>query len=250
VGQVIVEPVMVFQTTGATVNNDLTNDIGTAANFLTAASTNIASRLTSASATPINVQAGVELQDATAGDALTLTALDLSPYSTAGQVINLNVRAAGSITINGTISDGVVTSAFGPQLTTTASGSLAFVAGADVTSANPLSVLAGSTAALTLGSGAVVRTGTGDLDLVAAGDVVFGSGSAAYVAGEAATTAVTIKGSGARQSMNFGTDGGNVTAATTPSPAGRFEPSRAVRPNTATISRPSIGTSVPWPAAT
>jgi len=222
VGQVIIEPVMVFQTTGATVNDDLTNDIGVAASFLTSASTNIAARLTTASATPINVQAGVELQDANAADALILTALDLSPYSTAGQVINLDVRAAGSITINGTISDGVVTTSYGPQLTTTASGSLAFVAGADVTSANPLSVLAGSAAAMTLGSGpasagsvsivpTVVRTGTGDLDLVAAGNVVFDSGSAAYVAGEAATTVVTIKGSGSRQSMNFGTDGGNAS---------------------------------------
>jgi filamentous hemagglutinin len=224
-GQVIVEPVMVFQTTAATVNGDLSNDVAAAANFLSSANPTIASRLTSTSATPINVQAGVELQDANASDNLTVRSLDLSPYSTQGQVISVGLRAAGSITINGTISDGYVA---GPRAGLTAlsnspSGSLSFVAGADLSSANPLSVLAGSSAALTLASTenasgkstgappAIVRTGTGDIDLVAAGDVNLRTGTAVYTSGTAAAAPLTVLLAGANHLVDFATGGGNVS---------------------------------------
>jgi filamentous hemagglutinin len=59
-----------------------------------------------------------------------------------------------------------------------------------------------------LASGAIVRTGTGDLDLVAARDVVFGSGSSAYTAGLAATAAIPALGS--NHVFNFPLQGGNV----------------------------------------
>lgn len=218
-GQVIIEPVMVTPTSSATISSDLGNAASAAAGFLTTAAPTIAARLTSPSATPIAVQAGIELQDANPSDALALPALDLSQYSTLGQVINVAVRAAGSITIDSTISDGFTTeSAAGGGGTTTVltnlpSGSLTFVAGADLSSANPLSVLANSAAALTLGPAAIVRTGTGDIDLSAAGAAVFQSGlsggATVYTAGLAGAPAV-IMGSGQRLG-NFPTDGGNVT---------------------------------------
>jgi hypothetical protein len=241
VGQVIVEPVMVFQTSGATVNTDLPTDIAAASTFLTAASPVIGARLTSPSSTPISVQAGVELQDATPGDALLLnTTLDLSAYSnpalsTGGtqpaQVIDLSVRAAGSISIAGNtaISDGFIDD-FNTgyiALSNTPSGSISLVAGADLHGANPLSVLAGSNAPLTLmtsstpsdgttdGVGpAVVRTGTGNLNLVAAGDVVFGAGTAAYTGGEVPANVlgpVLVSGmNSAPELQNFGSNGGSV----------------------------------------
>jgi filamentous hemagglutinin family protein len=218
-GQVIIEPVMVTPTSSATISSDLGNAASAAAGFLTAAVPTIAARLTSRSATPIAVQAGIELQDANPNDdVLALPALDLSQYSTAGQVIDVAVRAAGAITIDATISDGFTAGSTGRGGTTTVltnlpSGSLTFVAGADLSSANPEAVLAGSAAALTLGSTAIVRTGTGDIDLSAAGDVVFQSGSTGgatvYTAGLAGAPAV-IMGSG-KQLGNFPTDGGNVT---------------------------------------
>jgi filamentous hemagglutinin family protein len=217
-GQVIIEPVLVTPTSSATISSDLGNAAGAAAGFLTAAAPTIAARLTSPGATPVNVQAGIELQDANAGDALTLPSLDLSQYSIQGQVINVAVRAAGSITMDGTIADGFTTESTGRGATATLlsnlpSGSLTFIAGADLSSANPLSVLADSAAALTLGPKAIVRTGTGDIDLAAAGDVVFQSGSTGgatvYTAGLAGAPAV-IMGSGKRLG-NFATDGGNVT---------------------------------------
>jgi filamentous hemagglutinin len=217
-GQVIIEPVMVIPTSSATISADLGNAASAAAGFLTKAASTIAARLTSPSATRIAVQAGVELQDATASDALTLPSLDLSQYSTQGQVINVAVRAAGSITVDGTISDGFTAGPAGrggatTVLTNLPSGSLTFVAGADLSSADPVSVLASSAATLTLGPAAIVRTGTGDIDLAAAGDVVFQSGltggATVYTAGLAGAPAV-IMGSGKRLG-NFATDGGNVT---------------------------------------
>jgi len=218
-GQVIIEPVMVSATSSGTIGTDLGNAAGAAAGFLTAATPTIAARLTGSGAAPA-VQAGIELQDANPNDALNLPAIDLSQYSTLGQVVDVAVRAAGSITIDGTISDGFATASSGrggtvTTLTNLPSGSLSFVAGADLSSANPASVLANSPAALTLGSTAIVRTGTGDIDLSAAGNVLFQSGltggAAVYTAGLAGAPAATM-GAGKRLG-NFATDGGNVTVA-------------------------------------
>jgi len=220
VGQVIIEPVLVSSTTGVTADSDLSNAVSSASTFLSTAMPTIAARLTSSSSTPISVQAGVELQDVSAGDALTLNSIDLSAYSTQGQVINVDVRAAGSITINGTISDGFTTSGSVTTLTNMASGSLSFVAGADLSSANALSTLATSSSAgsLTLGPQAVVRTGTGNINLTAAGDIIFdygasGGGATVYTAGLAGLPAVTSGRGASAVSENFPTEGGNVVIA-------------------------------------
>jgi filamentous hemagglutinin family protein len=221
-GRVIIEPVMVTSTSADTVNADLATAVGNASAFLTGgAAQTIATRLAGPTPTPIQVQAGVEVQDSNAGDALSLGALDLSPYSTQGNVINLALRAAGSVTLTGVISDGFTTSAGARSTTVTSltnqpSGSLTLVAGADLSSADSLSVLPGSQASLTLAPEAIVRTGTGDISLAAAGDVVFMSdktrGASVYTGGlSGVTTAVTV-GSG-KQTASFPTDGGNVVIA-------------------------------------
>ena len=225
-GQVIVEPVIVSPTMSSTADADLANAVAGASTFLTNSAAPIYSRLFGSSPNLISgtrppmVQAGVELQDSSPTDALTLQAnLDLSQYSTAGQVINVALRAAGSITIDGTISDGFNGTAANATLTNMPSGSLTFVAGADLSSANPLSVLpllvgAGPAASLTLGSQALVRTGTGDIDLAAAGDIVFQSdtngGATVYTAGISNTTATFGLGRQAT-TVYFPTDSGNIT---------------------------------------
>ena len=240
-GTVIVDAVLpVLQTSGGTVNGDLASELNSASNFLTGAASGIATRLSSMKpgATPVSVQAGVELQDLNAADTLTFTGLvDLSSYSNpnyygtglAPQVINVTVRAAGSISINGTISDGFIAdlNTGATALSTTPSASLTFVAGADVSSANPLSVMSGSGASLTLvtarkapdgtpdGVGpAVVRTGTGDINLVASGDVVFQAGTSAYTGGEQPANVIGPVGfydlHNNAYLQNFGTGGGTV----------------------------------------
>jgi filamentous hemagglutinin len=217
VGQVIIEPVMVSSTSSGTVNADLENAVSGAASFLSGAQPGIVARLSGAGATPIQVQAGVELQDSNANDALLLNGLlDLSPYSTQGQVVNVALRAAGSITLDGTVSDGF-TSGSGTGLTNLASGSLSFVAGADLSSANPLSVMTGSTAALILGSNAIVRTGTGDIALAAAGDIVFQSntqgGASVYTGGLTGAAAAAVGTGKQATTVYFPTAGGNVVIA-------------------------------------
>lgn len=219
-GEVIIEPVMVTSTSSDTVNADLATAVGNASAFLTGGATQtIAARLTGATTTPVQVQAGVELQDSNAGDALSVGALDLRPYSTQGTVIDLTLRAADSVTLTGIVSDGFVTTAGtrGASVTSLSnqpSGSFAIVAGADLSSANSLSVLSGSPqVSLTLAPDAIVRTGTGDISLAAAGDMVFMSdttrGASVYTAGLSGVTSAVTVGSG-KQAASFPTDGGNV----------------------------------------
>jgi hypothetical protein len=233
VGEVIVEPVLTFTTSAPNVNSDIVTDVAAASTYLTSASPVIAARFSNSN---VSVQAGVELQDANAGDTLTLTSLDLSNYSdpvyygsgTQPQVISLSVRAAGAITVNGAISDGFVNDPNYGLLTVSnvPSGSLSFVAGADLNSANPLSTLTGSSANLTLLTSAtpsdgtsdgvgpsVIRTGTGDINLAAAGSVVFGSGTSAYTGGEMPANVlgpVGLNGSNGTLLQSFGTGGGEV----------------------------------------
>jgi filamentous hemagglutinin family protein len=217
VGQVIIEPVMVSPTASGSVNSDLANAVNGAAGFLTGATPAITARLSAASTAPIQVQAGVELQDANASDVLTLNGvLDLSQYSTQGQVVNVALRAAGSIILDGTISDGFIGGS-NTALTNMLSGSLSFVAGADLLGANPLSVLSGSAAALTLGPKAIVRTGTGDIALAAAGDIVFQSntkgGASVYTGGLTGAAAASLGLGKQATTVYFPTDGGNVVIA-------------------------------------
>jgi filamentous hemagglutinin family protein len=239
VGQVAIDAVTTVQTSAGTVNSDLANAINSASNFLTNTSPGIAARL-AAGSTPLSVQAGVELRDPTA-ETLTLQGVtDLSTYSDPAyyglsqspQIINVSVRAVGSININGTFSDGFITDPTGLSnlmaLSSLPSASFSFVAGADTNSANPLSVLKGSAASLTLQSSSraadgstdgigpsVVRTGTGDINLAAAGNVVFASASggaaAVYTAGDAPANVLgPVSYNSGALIQNFGSNGGNV----------------------------------------
>lgn len=234
VGQVIVEPVMVSTVGSAAgsstvvtqVDGDaaLANAISNANTFLTQNAQAIAARLGTAST---SVQAGVELRDYNPNDSLVLDSnVNLSTYSSAGNVINLALRAAGNLSIDATVSDGFTKTGTATTLTgslaaggaTGYSGSLSFVAGADLSSANPLSVVQSSptSATLNLGPGAVIRTGTGDINLAAAGNIEFGTtdggGASVYTAGLAGATAIVqAQGAAGKSEENYGTDGGNVT---------------------------------------
>ncbi len=215
VGQVLIDAVLpTFVESAATIGNDLSNDVSAAASYLTSASSNIAARLTTGSATPLSVQAGVQIEDPNAAETLSLPSLDLSSYSLQGQVINLTVRAAGGLAIPGTISDGFTNTLGADSETDMASATMQFVAGADLSSANPLATIASSAADLTLGaigSPAIVRTGTGDLALVASGDVVFEPGSSVYTGGlPAVATQVYSALNGNERLMNFPVGGGNI----------------------------------------
>lgn len=122
----------------------------------------------------------------------------------------LTLRSAGDLTFNGSLSDGfdgvadiadIQGNTVAQLLTTDAGGSWSYrlIAGADTSSANLMAVHAATATELTEGVGnfnlgtaggfgangrAVVRTGTGSIDVAAARNVVFGDGrSVMYTAG-------------------------------------------------------------------
>lgn len=210
VGQVLIEPIATFAVSAAPTAGDFSAIQSSVAAYMAAAGPTIASRLNASGNLPLVVRPAVDM---TASGNLTFAdPLDLSSWRYAGQPVDLTVRAAGSISIDSVVSDGFVPAftALGKpslELGSGPSASLRFVAGASQ-SPNPVGLNAGSSADLTLSSGAIVRTGTGDLDLVAARDVVFGVGSSAYTAGLAASAAISVPSS--NHVFNFPSQGGNV----------------------------------------
>src|SRR5262249_2181648 len=141
---------------------------------------------------PLVVEAGVEL---IAPSGLTLPGLDLptSGWNPNGATpIDLTVRAASDINVSGTISDGFGSDPTQPTLLQGASSSIRLVSGADLHSANPFAATA-ATGTLTIGPNAVVRTGTGDINLVAGQNIVIADEhSGAYTAGTPAIDGILV----------------------------------------------------------
>jgi filamentous hemagglutinin len=193
-GQIIVEPVLPFNTTAfSSATAPLATDFQlvqqSVGNYMAGAGPAISTRLAHGAA-PLMVEAGVEI--IAPGD-LILPALDLSSWRFNGTPIDLTVRAAGDLNVSGTVSDGFATNTRVGRSTQSSllsgpSASICLVAGADLASADPLAVIATpgtplTTGTLTIAGSTVVRTGTGDLDLIAANNIELSAGSSAYTAG-------------------------------------------------------------------
>ena len=164
---VTIEAVLPSYTTSTFVNAH--ND---AMAFIDAAASGIQTRLNPAGNPTVVLSPGVEL----AGQSdLTLTALDLTSWRFNGTTgvaavdgkrspAALTVRAAGSIALNGTISDGFDVQGSGASQRILArddsSATLRFVAGSDLGSADPIAVDRNASGSITLGKGVAVRTGT------------------------------------------------------------------------------------------
>ena len=203
-GEVTIEPVLPFNTAGfssATTPTaaDFQSVQQTVSAYMAQAASVIPGRLMPAGGVPLVIEPGVEI---VAPGNLVLQsadgvspALDLSPSGSNWRFnnapVDLTIRAAGNITVANSITDGFADATVGnsiePTLLTGPSSSIRLVAGADLDSANPLQTIAGAAGTLLLGVGAtpaVVRTGTGTVDLIAAQDIVIGNaGSGAYTAG-------------------------------------------------------------------
>jgi filamentous hemagglutinin family protein len=108
-------------------------------------------------------------------------------------------RATGNLTVNGTLTDGFVNmgdpSAPSPtdylDLGMDRSSSFTLVAGANLTAGSATATAAGSAVDLTLDSNSILRTGTGDITLVAARNVTFQPGVSVYTGGVAPAAAPT-----------------------------------------------------------
>jgi hypothetical protein len=229
VGKIVIESVLpTFQESNATIAANLGSDVAAAASYLSGAAPAISARLDPEGNSRTTVQAGVEVDDTNSNETLVLPALDLSAYSSpysgaVPQVIDLTVRAAGNLRIGGNITDGFDAANGGLYPTGADSASLRFVAGADLSSANPLSTVSvpfgGNGATLTVGTpavgtkqavGALVSTGTGDIELAAAGNVNFLQGSSVYTTGTQGQPTKEIGTGNNVQTVNFPTGGGNV----------------------------------------
>ncbi len=218
VGQIVIEPVLPVFQSNADFTLDFSQIQNTVTNFLTLAAGVIPTRLQLAGGPPLLLEPGVMVE--TTGNLSLSQQLDLYQLQL-GAPIDLTVRATGSITIDGQISDGIDLDGSYLNvngLSTAPSSTLRFVAGANLSSANPLATIAGSSANLVLDAGAQLQSGTGDIDLVAANDVRF-AGAAQYLPGAAvfttgnpgaSTVSVNLGGAAGTETIDFPTNGGNV----------------------------------------
>ncbi|MDP8986441.1 MAG: filamentous hemagglutinin family protein [Pseudomonadota bacterium] len=149
----------------------------------------------------VQVRAGIEVDsptgngsngDLTVGDAGT-TVWDLNSWNTAlGAPVNLTLRAAGNLIFDASLSDGFTDNgsssgvsgwALGESATNIDSASYRLTAGADLGSSNPLAVVAQDVASSAIAPntgnvivtpGNLIRTGDGNIDIAAGGDVLLG----------------------------------------------------------------------------
>jgi filamentous hemagglutinin family protein len=228
-GQILVEPVITMPIGSTLGSSDLANIEAAAATTVGAVTPTIEARLNPTGALPLTVRAAVDL---TQSGSLTLAnSLDLYSYSSAGMPLDLSFRIGGSITVGSvvggtptpaTISDGFDASGPALALSQSPSSSFRFVAGADPSSPDPLALVAGSGANLTLEPGSIIRTGTGEIDLAASANIVFASPGAAggntplvYTAGiepldSAGQPIAGIPVGGSSYVFNFPTQGGAI----------------------------------------
>ena len=140
----------------------------------------------------VHLRPGVEVR--AAGDLAVASDWALNAQRPGGEAGFLTLRAAGNLTLNGSVSDGFTGAAntAAVMASPAPAWSLRLVGGADLTAADPLatrdlSAAIGETGNLTVAAGKLVRTGAGSIDLAAGRDLRFaGSGNTAataYVAG-------------------------------------------------------------------
>lgn len=133
----------------------------------------------------------------------------------------LTLRAANNLNLNGTINDGFTTVLTTGQIGVGDSWAYRLVAGADFTSASPLSTIASAKAVdgsatggnVVLANNKLIRTGTGDINIAAGGDLILRNVNATiYTAGRVADELNGFdRPIGPQSNALYLTDGGNVS---------------------------------------
>ncbi|MBL8200202.1 MAG: filamentous hemagglutinin family protein [Chromatiales bacterium] len=179
--------------------------------FMAIAPASIRSRLGLDAATPI--RPGLEVL---ADSDLTLAdSWNLADWRWDGQPGYLGLRAPGNLTLQANLSDGFTQTGTVQNQLTGDSWSFDLVAGADLGSVLPGGVIGRlldtpASGSLELGDGLLIRTGTGDIRLAAARDLMLaGPTSTVYTAGVAARQAVNI----GTFRANWSRDGGDISLA-------------------------------------
>ncbi|MCW5623139.1 MAG: filamentous hemagglutinin family protein [Burkholderiales bacterium] len=198
------------------------------------------SRIGGTSGTAIQVRAGIEVRGS--GDLALVNTFDLRSQDSGadnwrvdGVPVNLTLRSGGDLVFNASLSDGFVAVAGRPVNQWTFAGgdsaSYRLVAGADLGAADPAAVLAAPAVGsgnFILTPGNLVRTGNGNIEVAAAGDVRLGyqvgtgtytqpnaQASVIYTAGVPADTVTPfpMPVNRLRQSLGatYPTDGGDIS---------------------------------------
>lgn len=173
--------------------------------------------------------AGVEIgTDASNPDLRLAADWDLSTWRFGDAVGAVSLRARGDIVLDASISDGFngvadLSTTAAPELLSGDSWSIRLVAGSDQASANPLAVDPAGNGSIALapgvpGSGATrpglkaVRTGTGDIEMAAAGDITLGNrASVVYTAGKDSQQGVRLgTGRGTLENRPYAEAGGSI----------------------------------------
>ena len=159
------------------------------------------------------------------GDIVLTSDWNLNPLRHAGEAGVLTVRAGGNLNLAANLSDSFSTAtATGTLQASPTTWSYRLVAGAD-SAAYPLATDRNAVSGdLSLAAGKLVRTGSGDIEVAAARDVLIGNGAALYTAGFAtpALTGFTLTGLSGNAFPTGGGDvrlsaGGDVVSETGPS---------------------------------
>lgn len=156
-------------TAAATASNLRLSDLVGAATAFAANQTAILNQAGLAGTANARVHAGAEIR--ARGDFSIANDLVLAASST-GQPMDLTVRAAGDLTVNGSVSAGLNNATTTGAVQAGDGASLRFVAGADLSAADVNATQAdASHGHFTLTSNKLIRTTTGSIDVHAAGDV-------------------------------------------------------------------------------
>jgi hypothetical protein len=259
-GAVTIEPVMVFDIAANTLTATDMNAIhGQVDSYVNAAASNIRSRLQVNGGPAISIEPGIELRhtgDLTIGGNGAAGAINLSSWrfttdTTQGApqtAAAITVRASGSIAVASSVSDGFQSpTTFVPL--DSPSATLRFAAGSSLTGANPLALSSSNVESnFSLASNTVVRTGTGNIEVAAAHDIVFaGNGASIYTAGRPG--AITLNPTQASP-VAFPVGGGQVSLAAGHDLIGQpLPPATASMTNWQSRARPWNATCRCWRAA-
>lgn len=208
VGSVALEPIIPESLGAVATAANFAGIESNLAGYMASAQSTIASRLDVAANPNVVIR---PYADITANGNLTLPSVDFSTWRFGGQPADISIRATGSITVAGTLSDGFAMNSDTGSIDVMASGAsarISLVAGANLNSASATSVVDGAAANLMLNPLSIIRTGTGAIQLFAAQDVVFGRGASVYTGGIQGIASTTNTDTGVP--LSFPKDGGSI----------------------------------------
>jgi filamentous hemagglutinin len=207
IGTVVLEPMISETLAAAPTASQFQSIESSVASFMSTAGPTMLAGLGVAGTPNVVVRPYVDM---TASGDLTLPGVDFSTWRFNGQPADISIRSTGNLTVAGTLSDGFSTSSgFLDVLPDGDSARISLVAGANLDSASATAVVTGAAADLDLGPGAIVRTGTGALELTAAEDVIFGAEASVYTGG--VQGAPSNPSTSTHVPLSFPTNGGDIT---------------------------------------